>query len=72
MRTGRNIMSEIAAKPEETRHSLNAKYYSKLCGGGRKRKKAPSHSHKAKRVKIAKRKSSKRKAPATTMKEIFS
>ena len=37
-------------------------------GGGRKRKKASSHSYKAKTVKIAKRKYSKRKAPPTTIK----
>jgi len=45
----------------------------KLRGGGRNRKRASSHSHKARRVKIAKRKSSKRKAPPKTIKrDIFS
>jgi hypothetical protein len=44
----------------------------KLRGGGRKRKGASSLSHKAKRVKIAKQKSSKCKAPPRTLKETYS
>lgn len=74
MRTGGNIMSEIAANPGQARDILSTQnIIKKLRGGGRKRKKASSHSHKAKRVKIAKRKSSKRKAPPKTIKrDIFS
>jgi len=74
MRTGKNIMSEIAANPGQARDILSTQnIIKKLQGGGRKRKKASSHSHKAKRVKIAKRKSSKRKAPPETIKrDIFS
>ena len=74
VRTGGNIMSEIAANPEQTRDILSPQnIIKKLRGGGRKRKKASSHSYKAKTVKIAKRKYSKRKAPPTTIKrDIFS
>ena len=62
-------MTEIAANPEQTRDILSLQnIIKKLRGGGRKRKKASSHSHKAKRVKIAKYKSSKRKAPPKTIK----
>jgi len=74
MRTGRNIMSEIAANPGQARDILSTQnIIKKLQGVARKRKKASSHSHKAKRVKIAKRKSSKCKAPPETIKrDIFS
>jgi len=74
LRTSGNIMTEIAANPEQARDILSTQnIIKKLRGGGRKRKKASSHSHKAKRVKIAKQKSSKRKAPPETIKrDIFS
>jgi len=68
MRTDGNIMSEIAANPEQTRDILSPQNIKKLRGGGRKRQKASSDSHNAKRVKIAKRKSSKGKAPPKTIK----
>jgi len=68
-------MTEIAANPGQTgdilsKHATETtqNIIKKLHGGGRKRRRASSHSHKVKRVKIAKRKSSKRKAPPTTMK----
>ena len=80
LRTGGNIMTEIAANPGQTgdfpsKHASEAtkNISKKLRGGGRKRKKASSHNHKAKRIKIAKRKSSKSKAPPKTIKrDIFS
>ena len=74
LRTGGNIMTEIAAIPEQARDILSTQnIIKKLRGRGRKRKKASSHSHKAKRVKIAKRKSSKRKVPPETIeRDIFS
>ena len=75
LRTGGNIMTEIAANPGQTgdilsKHATETTQIiiKKLRGGGRKRKRASSHNHKAKRVKIAKRKSTKGKAPPTTIK----
>jgi len=72
---GGNIMTEIAANPGQTSDILS-KYTTeavqniikKLRGGGSKRKRASSHNHKAKRVKIPKHKSSIRKAPPKTIK----
>jgi len=80
LRTGGNIMTEIAANPGQTndiisKHATEStqNIIKKLRGGGRKRKRASSHSHKAKRVKIAEQKSSKCKAPPKTIKrDIFS
>jgi len=80
LRTGGNIMTEIAANPGQTgdilsKHATETtqNIIKKLRGGGRKRKRASSHSHKGKRLKIANRKSSKRKAPPKTIKrDIFS
>jgi len=80
LRTGGNIITEIAANPGQTGDiiSKNAtettqNIIKKLRGGGLKKMRASSHNHKAKRVKIAKRKSSKRKAPPKTIKrDIFS
>jgi len=75
LRLGGNIMNEIAANPGQTSDILSKhatettkNIIKKLRGGGHKRKKPSSHSHKAKRVKIAKRKSSKRTAPPKTIK----
>jgi len=75
LHTGGNIMTEIAGNPGETGYILSKhakettqNIIKKLRSGGRKRKKASSHNHKAKRVQIAKRKSSKRKAPPKTIK----
>jgi len=80
LRTGGNIMTEIAANPGKTNDILSKhaaettqNIIKKLRGGVHKRKGASSHNHKAKRVKIAKHKSSKRKAPPKTIKrDIFS
>jgi len=80
LRTGGNIMTEIAANRGQTGDILSKhapettqNIIKNLRGGGRKRKRASSHSHKSKRVKIAKRKSSKSKAPPKTIKrDIFS
>jgi len=74
LRTSENIMTEIAANPGQARDILSTQNIIKILrGGGRKKNKASSHSHKAKRVKIAKRKSSKRKAPPETIKrDIYS
>jgi len=79
LRTGGNFMTEIAANPGQTgdilsKHATETtqNIIKKLRGGGRKRKRASSHNHKAKRFKIAKQKSSKRKAPPKTIKETYS
>jgi len=80
LRTGGNNMTEIAANSEQTGDILSKhapettqNIINKLPGGGRKRKRASSHNHKAKGVKIAKRKSSKCKAsPKTIKRGIFS
>jgi len=68
-------MTEIAANPGQTgdilsKHATETaqNIIKNLRGGGRKRKRASSHNHKAKRVKIAKQKSSKCKAPPKTIK----
>ena len=75
LRTSGNIMTEIATNPGQTNDILSIhaaettqNIIKKLRGGGRKRKGASSHNHKAKRVKIAKQNSSKRKAPPKTIK----
>jgi len=67
-------MTEIAANPGQALDILSTQnIIKKLRGGGRKRNKASSHNHKAKRVKIAKRKSSKGTAlPETIKRDIFS
>ena len=72
-------MTEIAANPGQTgdfpsKHASEAtkNISKKLRGGGRKRKKASSHSHMAKMVKIAKHKFSKGKAPPKTIKKTYS
>jgi len=72
-------MNKIATNPRQTgdilsKHATEMQnIIKKLRGGGGKRKRASSHNHKAKRVKIAKRKPSKRKAPPKTIKrDIFS
>jgi len=74
-RTGGNIMAEIATNPGQTDNILSKHatettqiIIKKLRGGRRKRKRASSHSRKAKRVKIAKQKSSKGKAHPKTIK----
>ena len=79
LHTGGNIMTEIAANPGQTgdilsKHATEMQnIIKKLRGGGSKRKRASSHNHKAKRVKIPKHKSSIRKAPPKTIKrDIFS
>jgi len=73
-------MTELAANPGQTgdilsKHATETtqNIIKKLRGGERKRKRASSHNNKAQRVKIAKRKSSKRKAPPKTInRDIFS
>ena len=68
-------MTDIAANPGQTGDILSKhaeettqNIIKILRGGGRKRKGESSHNHKAKRVKIAKQKSSKREAPPKTIK----
>jgi len=73
-------MTEIAANPGQTgdilsKHATETtqNIIKNLRGGGRKRKRASTHNHKAKRVTIAKQKSSKCKAtPKTIRRDIFS
>jgi len=80
LRTGGNIVTEIATNPGQTgdilsKHATETtqNIIKKLRGGGRKKKRASSHNHKAKRVKIEKPKCSKRKAPPKNIKrDIFS
>jgi len=80
LRTGGNIMTEIAANPGQTddilsKHATETtqNIVKNLRGGGRKRKRASSHNYKAKSVKIAKQRSSKRKASFKPIKrDIFS